>query len=151
MLDTSIGDEAEKRRLLKFHSHALSQRPVKNRVAGGIGKIGKHHRVFFTEDWRTMQEKPERPGSDSKQENHRHRDPSPRFRLLDLYLHLGVARGNNSQFVLRHQVHVLSQTIPSAGHRNDVPVVLGALAQRLAQHKDVAAEIGLLHEGVGPH
>ena len=51
---------------------------------------------------------------------------------------------------LRHPVRALSQAIPSAGHGNDVPPVLRTFAQRLSQHEDVAAEVGLLHKSIRP-
>ncbi len=47
-------------------------------------------------------------------------------------------------------MHVLGKAVSSPGHGHDVAMVLGGLAERLAQHKDVAAEIGLLHERVRP-
>jgi len=66
--DPLLRDEAKKGRLPKLNSHALPQCPVKHRVAGVIGKIGKHNRVFFTENCPAMHEKLKCPGSDNKQE-----------------------------------------------------------------------------------
>jgi hypothetical protein len=72
--------------------------------------------------------KTESESRDGKQENHSHRDPSPGFRLLDLYLHFRVVRGDNTEFTLWYKVHSLGKTISSAGHRNDVLAILRALA-----------------------
>src|SRR5271167_2084232 len=100
-MDAIVGDEAQEGRLLELHSQTLPECPLKDGVARGVGKIGKHDRVFFTEDCRAMPEKPKCAGGDGKQEDHSDRNPSPRFRLLDLYLHLGMARANNTEFLLR--------------------------------------------------
>ena len=54
------------------------------------------------------------------------------------------------EFLAGEQVHIFGEAVSSPGHGHDVAMVLRGLAQRLAQHKDVAAEIGLLHEGVRP-
>src|SRR5260370_41649268 len=54
VMDSLPRDEAKKRRLLKLHSHALPQRSIKHRVAGGIGKICKHNRVFSSESFRAV-------------------------------------------------------------------------------------------------
>ena len=78
------------------------------------------------------------------------RDPSRRSRFPNLHLHLGVARGPDTDLPLRHQVHALGETISTAGHGNDV-AVLGTLAERLPQHENVAAEVRLLHKSVRPH
>jgi hypothetical protein len=50
-LDTSVaervgGGALEEGRLLQFHAQALFQRIVKHRIAGSVGEIGEHDRVF---------------------------------------------------------------------------------------------------------
>ena len=62
-----------------------------------------------------------------------------------------MAGGKNIDFRLGDRTHALGKAIAFAGHGNDVTVVLRALAQRLAQHEDVAAKVVLSHKGVGPH
>src|SRR5438067_12148199 len=96
-----------------------------------------------------MREKTECANSDSKQEHYDNRDPSPTFRLLNLYLNLRVSRGNNPDFGFRNQPHVLGKTITLSGHSYDVAVLV-AFAQRLSQREDVASEVGLLHKRVRP-
>jgi hypothetical protein len=40
------GGALEEGRLLQFHAQALFQRIVKHRIAGSVGEIGEHDRVF---------------------------------------------------------------------------------------------------------
>jgi hypothetical protein len=47
-------------------------------------------------------------------------------------------------------VHILGEAVSSPGHGDDVTMILRGLAERLAQHKDVAAEIGLLDKRIWP-
>ena len=59
--------------------------------------------------------------------------------------------GSDGEFLAWDQMHVLGKAVSSPGHGHDVAMVLRGFAQRLAQHKDVPAEIGLLDEGVRPN
>ena len=52
LLNTLLGDEAEKWRLLKLYRQSLAKRPVKHRVAGRVVEIGEDNRVLVRESWR---------------------------------------------------------------------------------------------------
>jgi hypothetical protein len=47
-------------------------------------------------------------------------------------------------------VHMFGQAVSAPWHGDDIAMVLRGLAERLAQHEDVAAQVGLLHESVRP-
>src|SRR5215471_17649639 len=92
-----------------------------------------------------------RKGNDRGGENAcRNRQPWPAAALLDFHLHLGVARGNDVQWLLRHELNFFCEPVAAAGYGNNVLVVLRALAQCLSQEEDVAAQVGLFDKGIGP-
>ena len=49
LLDTLLGDEAEKWRLLQLYRQSLAKRPVKHGVAGRVVEIGEDNRVLVRE------------------------------------------------------------------------------------------------------
>jgi hypothetical protein len=61
-----------------------------------------------------------------------------------------MARGNNVQWLLRHELNFLCEPVAAAGYGNDVPVVLRTLAQCLSQQEDVPAQVGLFDKRIGP-
>jgi hypothetical protein len=49
LLDTSLGDHAQEGRLLQLNGKSLTQRPVEDRIAGGIDEVRKHQYIFVRE------------------------------------------------------------------------------------------------------
>jgi len=58
---------------------------------------------------------------------------------------------HNADFSLRNQAHALGKPIASTGDSQYVLVVLRALAQRLPQHENIAAEVGFFDERIWPN
>lgn len=91
-----------------------------------------------------MHESPYYPKGDGCRNDHTHRDPCPGFRLLDLDLHFGMLRCDDTEFLLRDRSHTLGKPITSTRDSQNVEVVLGAFPQRFPQHKNVAAHTATL-------
>src|SRR5262249_14433641 len=90
LLNTGIGNQAQKGGLFELDRQTLPQRAVKNGVAGGVGEIGEHNRVLFREDSGAMKEQPRRASSDRNQNDACNSNPSPIAGFLDLHLNLGM-------------------------------------------------------------